>query len=1062
MVAVAGSSTRFAGDRQRLGQDAEGPMSRMRVAPAVVAGIFLLGTLFPGGAYATTAPASPGSDSIGPSPNDTASWNGPQQDADTAGPDNCDDAEGPNGLPGFTPYCSDFNLSVTQDGAVSITATSDTTAEDIDLYVYDKNGEVVDSSASAGGLEAVTLPCLTTALSPYLVRVVYFTTVDGPGTDPEYTADATWAAAGTACQNVTPPSANFSSKSLSFDPSTVVSPHFLGAEPQTTVEHKVANANNGATSGKRVFIDWPLSSRSNIGQLNRSIDDGDSFRPLIDLKCSLRSRPNCATGGGGDTENAVNFHTGTVMFSDQEVTANEAYAASLDHGDTFLSQSPLTNPSAVDRQWIAVADNNTTVNVPIGGQPTDVPVEGYLSYHAPCVGEYVLPLVRTTGPDAVLPIPNPIPSIVNVGQSGQSRVDNNRSSAGYRWIYQPYNNCVGGVASEDGAPAGSLYVATAYGPNYADPTAWKSSLVSTDSPDIFSWVDIDNAGNAYVVWSTNGVMYLSSAPISDPRNDPTKESDATAGMDLDAVCDPADGEVCGRPGSHWTKQVRVSLPSVGAMAFPTVTAGSPGRIGIAYVGTTTYTGVTDDAPESTAWNVYAAVITNATSATPTVVTGKVSHRAVHTGTICTSGTTCLGDRSLLDTIDLGFDTAGRLGVVYTDNESRAFHELDGDGQDESPFVYFSKQINGPSVLAAKSPIGIPAPIGKCMADPTQDGYWPNVAYSSTAVNLPSMDLQGVCMYAENGNLVVHLTDLSSTKAQMYNDLAAWNAASATNPDVGPCLPADPSCTAERLQFVVRFNTPTQTYHLSMEFNPGSNPNGSDSTRRFFGGLLDDNDKIKNPGNPTGTIGAAYHTDQVFTVTGVVGPHGITMKAPLSQFGLATGNQILSMTAFSMAGPTEAQELLASDVMRDVDATPPLDLKLATGAVAPPGDPVVILTKTAGTTAIVHRGDTINYTLGYTNLGPKPASNSKIVDHLPAQVTFISASNGGVYDASKRTVTWTLGTVPVTGTTQWTVTLNVKVKSSVAPGTPIVNRADFLGDLTYSPPTAVHVSYVAPQ
>src|SRR4051812_14509812 len=315
---------------------------------------------------ATHEGATPASGTIG-SATMSVTWGGPQKDGDTAGPDNCDDATGPNDLPGFVPYCSDFQLSLANDGNVDLTATSDTIGEDIDLYVYDKNGAIVGSSASPGGLEAVSASCMQTALSPYLVRVVYFQTADTPTGD-EYTADATWSSAGTSCQAPTPPAAKFSTTALKFDPSTLVSAHFLGSEPQTTVEHKVANANPNATAN-RVFIDWPLSSRSEIGQLSRSLDGGKSFRLLLDLKCSARSRPNCATGGGGDTENAVNFHTGHVMFADQEVVANEAYAASLDHGDTFLSQSPVTNVSAVDRQWIAPTDNNTSVNVVVSGSP---------------------------------------------------------------------------------------------------------------------------------------------------------------------------------------------------------------------------------------------------------------------------------------------------------------------------------------------------------------------------------------------------------------------------------------------------------------------------------------------------------------------------------------------------------------------------------------------------------------------------------------------------------------------------------------------------------------------
>src|SRR5207249_3517841 len=103
-----------------------------------------------------------------------------------------------------------------------------------------------------------------------------------------------------------------------FAPSTLVAAQFLGAEPQTAMERTnapgVPQGNPGGLSNNRIFVDWPLSSRSNIGQLSRSLDGGDSFRLLVDQTCAARSRPNCATGGGGDTESDVNPANGDVFF----------------------------------------------------------------------------------------------------------------------------------------------------------------------------------------------------------------------------------------------------------------------------------------------------------------------------------------------------------------------------------------------------------------------------------------------------------------------------------------------------------------------------------------------------------------------------------------------------------------------------------------------------------------------------------------------------------------------------------------------------------------------------
>lgn len=105
---------------------------------------------------------------------------------------------------------------------------------------------------------------------------------------------------------------------------------------------------------------------------------------------------------------------------------------------------------------------------------------------------------------------------------------------------------------------------------------------------------------------------------------------------------------------------------------------------------------------------------------------------------------------------------------------------------------------------------------------------------------------------------------------------------------------------------------------------------------------------------------------------------------------------------------------------------------------PPGDPVVITTMAAPATAT--SGSTVDYAITYTNLGPKASALAKITDALPAGLSFVSATNGGTYNASSRTVTWNLGTVAVDGT--GTVHLLAKVTAGV--GTTIVNQANFTG------------------
>jgi arabinan endo-1,5-alpha-L-arabinosidase len=112
----------------------------------------------------------------------------------------------------------------------------------------------------------------------------------------------------------------------------------------------------------------------------------------------------------------------------------------------------------------------------------------------------------------------------------------------------------------------------------------------------------------------------------------------------------------------------------------------------------------------------------------------------------------------------------------------------------------------------------------------------------------------------------------------------------------------------------------------------------------------------------------------------------------------------------------------------------------------PDDPIVVLRMSAPSTTAP--GSLVLYTLTYTNLGPFTSRNAYIVDTLPAGTSFDFASGRGVYRPESRTVYWSLGDVAVHDT--GTRTLVLRVSSTAAAGTAIVNTADFYGDETTSP------------
>jgi extracellular elastinolytic metalloproteinase len=115
----------------------------------------------------------------------------------------------------------------------------------------------------------------------------------------------------------------------------------------------------------------------------------------------------------------------------------------------------------------------------------------------------------------------------------------------------------------------------------------------------------------------------------------------------------------------------------------------------------------------------------------------------------------------------------------------------------------------------------------------------------------------------------------------------------------------------------------------------------------------------------------------------------------------------------------------------------------------PKDPVVLLTKTGPATAAA--GANVSYTLSYQNLGPAAATSATLVDTLPAGVSFVSATGGGSFNATNRTVTWTLGNVA--NGASGSRTLVVRINGGTPSGRLLLNQVEFIAPLTVSTPGA---------
>lgn len=759
--------------------------------------------------------------------------------------------------------CDEFALNVdvpeahwsTNVGGAKVTISWTDASDLFEMYVFDASGSQV-ASAPIGigeGPKTSATAVVPNASGTYTVQVIYWTV-----TDSGYTGSAAFVSEQGAVVEKGKGAFFDTSVPVRFAPATLVSPTFLGAEPQITMEKPTEGSPEADLDPDRIFIDWPLSTFAQIGQLARSQDGGESFRMLFDPSCAQRTRPTCQTGGGGDSETEVSPYTGTLYFSDQQaLLAQEALASSTDHGDTFPASRQFTvsnTTTATDRQWIAATDPSV---VSVGGRR----IGAFFSYLSGVFNTYV----QAIDEDGV-PVAQPAPQIAH-GPAflppGPLRVDTT-GGPGHGWIYQTFS----------GRPT----VITADSRNYADPTAWKRHDIARDAAQIFSWLDLDSYGNAYVAWvDLDGAIYYSFSKIDDPANDPRKG---------------------GVPGTRWSPQIRVSLPSIGSAIFPTLTAGDPGRIAVAYNGTEDFQGEASKAGADVTWRTYSAVITDALqqSGPPIVHTGLVSHRPVHTGNIDGA------DKSLLDFISADHDDAGRVGVTFTDNHSRFGSRSDEDGIKIRPFTHFAKQVAGPSLLADTSPVDVATRLN-ATPDAAGDATWPNAA---TGANLPGVDVVGASLFVEGDELVARIRLADATPEGRKRALDTYNS-------VGVSTPA-----AERLQYVLRFSSGREIYHLSADQVSGEG-------LRFYGGMLDDNDDIRNETGNNTVVGAAYRPDPI-GVRGHLDGDTIVVRGPMSAFGVRPGTELFSVTAFGLVGPSRSDESLLNPP-RVVDATPPFNVVL---------------------------------------------------------------------------------------------------------------------------------------
>lgn len=385
----------------------------------------------------------------------------------------------------------------------------------------------------------------------------------------------------------------------------------------------------------RIFAGGPIGIIGGFqGYLWRSVDNGTNWQFIHDV-ADKRVGPGL---GGGDTDIAITpggrIYYADLWLGDLSVTRSD------DGGLTWTQGSPVaSNIPSTDRQWLGVYGENVV----------------YLAYNQIPYG----PMVSKSLDGGITWVSRPaLPptQTLNIWSIGNMVVNPRDGS-----LYLAFTGCTQTVDCWAGGETTGVevWVTRSFdgGQSFSPVMVHRGNM----SAHLFTSMAMDTAGNLYVVWS-----------------------ETQDGRDKIWLATSTD------QGAHWSAAKRVGF-GIGQAVFPWVVAGSPGRVGVAFYGTTS-TANPETSDPSLVWYPYYAQSLNALNATTDWNYGPATSVPNHIGQICMGGITCSsgGDRTLGDFFQLALMPDGATVIIYNDNhDTCALGKCSADA-----YVTFIRQVGG--------------------------------------------------------------------------------------------------------------------------------------------------------------------------------------------------------------------------------------------------------------------------------------------------------------------------------------------------------------------------------
>jgi hypothetical protein len=631
-------------------------------------------------------------------------------------------------------------------------------------------------------------------------------------------------------------------------------------EPDITVGHD-----------GRLYVSAPWGVQTDTSFFWRSEDGGTQFRQIQGAPGN-QNPYNFRAGGDTDIhafppagplspgESASS--PSTLYFDDQDNLDSQTCGLSTDAGRTF-NFTDTSKPGqgevcggtvGADRQWITETRVDPTVAANNGVLDHDINYLWYDHYQngGNTLGRSDDGIAYTLGPS-------------NQGGGNPGNVVADRNS-GVVYVTTTIANGAYVAYSADGGRTLTHVNITNLG----------ESCTSTATD--FSVLAIDTAGNLYLVYSCqNGTapwkIFFSQSEGFTPVNNGTRTVN-----------------VAGATASQWSPPVPITgpnspFPNITYAVFPWVTAGDPGRVDVAFYGTT-HAVPYDPNSENADWNTYVVqtlegwrgfeTIYNCPApgsfCPPTATMSAVAEAPTHLSSICFNGIGCTGtgDRNLLDFFEVTHDANGMADVVYNDDANQMFAAFPG-----GPFVMVARQVGGPSLYTSVGSLsGAAPPDTSGVSDPSGDGTYPT---SDTSVD--SLDLLGAhaaLKDAQTLEVTFNIKNLANAMAQ---------------------LPPTELAGATGITYLLVWKYNNDVWFVSARVDPSN-------TFTFWAGRPQSNNFTLSGGPKYAIYDAGSNSQPITTGTADTSTGTITIDVPTSDLGgIASGTRLLDATGFSLVDRT---------------------------------------------------------------------------------------------------------------------------------------------------------------